>query len=511
MSTITPESVPGRLNELISQVNLSSPSVTKFDDLRNWLARVLGISPTKAIAIYYVSKPGNLDVRFNQPGSINEHKILGLAVLAEESHLAASMVPASRFVGPGGHIDCMALCARPPQGDWSIRKVLAREGAAAIALIGQNFPGVSIQTVPAASIAAATRSPAGSLSAVPFVSDDRVRRMVRLAIASAPAVMLVGPPGSGKTTLLEEIVKEIQSDLPAYGFRREPSTLWVTPEESWTTRDLVGGETVDEKSRIRFRPGYTLESIRRDEWLVLDEANRADMDRIFGGLLTWLAGHSVELGRASTEVGSPSVVLGWNDAAESRCEGVERLQADDVGSDSIQFLAGREWRLLGTYNALDAQRIFRFGQALGRRFVRVPVSAMSVQEFRQALDPQLDGLPPTVGDIVVGIYRAHRDSKVAQLGPALFFWIPEYVRKGFQLPRLSGLSTTTEASEVGSSLATPDEALVFQLLTEAYVSSAGVWLARLEADELDRLGTLIAPLISEQEWTWLVNLLPSLG
>ena len=161
MSTITPESVPGRLNELISQVNLSSPSVTKFDDLRNWLARVLGISPTKAIAIYYVSKPGNLDVRFNQPGSINEHKILGLAVLAEESHLAASMVPASRFVGPGGHIDCMALCARPPQGDWSIRKVLAREGAAAIARIGQNFPGVSIQTVPAASIAAATAQSRG--------------------------------------------------------------------------------------------------------------------------------------------------------------------------------------------------------------------------------------------------------------------------------------------------------------------------------------------------------------
>ena len=75
---------------------------------------------------------------------------------------------------------------------------------------------------------------------------------------------------------------------------------------------------------------------------------------------------------------------------------------------------------------------------------------MSVEEFRPALDPQLDGLPPTVGDIVVGIYQAHRDSKVAQLGPALFFWIPEYVRKGFQLPRLSCLSTTTEASEAGT-------------------------------------------------------------
>ena len=161
MSTTTPEGIPRRLNELISQVNLSSPSVTKFDDLRDWLARELGISPSKSIAIYYVSKPGNLDVRFNQPGSINEHKTLGLAVLAEESHLAASIVPASRFVGPGGHIDCMALCARPPQGDWSIRKAIAREGAAAIAPIMQNFPGVSIETVPAASIAAATRSPRG--------------------------------------------------------------------------------------------------------------------------------------------------------------------------------------------------------------------------------------------------------------------------------------------------------------------------------------------------------------
>ena len=63
----------------------------------------------------------------------------------------------------------------------------------------------------------------------------------------------------------------------------------MTPEEGWTTRDLLGGETVDDNGNLRFRPGHVLEAIRDDRWLVLDEANRADMDKIFGGLLTFLS------------------------------------------------------------------------------------------------------------------------------------------------------------------------------------------------------------------------------
>ena len=97
---------------------------------------------------------------------------------------------------------------------------------------------------------------------------------------------------------------------------------------------LVGGETIAD-GHLRFRPGHVLSAIHGNEWLVLDEANRADMDKIFGGLLTWLSGQKVELGRASTGLDAPTVVLEWaRDEEDSRVEGWNRLE-DASGSDPL--------------------------------------------------------------------------------------------------------------------------------------------------------------------------------
>ena len=139
--------------------------------------------------------------------------------------------------------------------------------------------------------------------------DARVRRMVRSAISSRAAVMLVGPPGTGKTQLVGETLSEVADNPSAFGMTKGHEKLEVTPDESWSTRELVGGDTVDDKGRIRFSPGYLLEAIAQDRWLVLDEANRADMDRIFGGMLTWLSGESVTVGRVSSDPDAESVLL----------------------------------------------------------------------------------------------------------------------------------------------------------------------------------------------------------
>ena len=123
--------------------------------------------------------------------------------------------------------------------------------------------------------------------------------------------------------------------------------------------------------------GRVLEAIRDDCWLVLDEANRADMDKIFGGLLTWLSDSHVVLGQAATNLQAPTVELDWASQPESFVapERLAQLEAPTPSGEPIVFLTGDEWRLLGTYNAQDAQRVFRFGQALGRRFARVPIPA----------------------------------------------------------------------------------------------------------------------------------------
>src|SRR4051794_21056016 len=98
MDTTASPAPPDQLHALISAVpNLSAPSTSKFNDLRFWLATLLGITPAELIAIYYVSKPGNLDVRFNSPGSIDSPKTLGVAILASEADLPSCLTPASRF------------------------------------------------------------------------------------------------------------------------------------------------------------------------------------------------------------------------------------------------------------------------------------------------------------------------------------------------------------------------------------------------------------------------------
>ena len=315
--------------------------------------------------------------------------------------------------------------------------------------------------------------------------------MVKTAIASSRAVMLVGPPGTGKTALLSEIIDEIRASPTAYGFGHDIlEPLWQTPEEGWSTRELLGGETVVE-NRIRFRPGLVLDAISSDRWVVLDEANRADMDKIFGGMLTWLSGRSVKLGRASTSVDAPLVELGWDQTQPlSTATGLEGLSEPSVST--IKYLAGRDWRLLGTYNAVDAQRVFRFGQALGRRFARVPIPPMAPDQLEQLVERKASDLSEPVRRAVADLYHAHYDSS-QPLGPAAFLEVLAYVRAG---------SNDTASADSDA------------LVVEGYLVHVGTWLARMDPTELDELHRRIvgeAAAMSEEGWQWLTTLLPSLA
>ncbi len=333
-----------------------------------------------------------------------------------------------------------------------------------------------------------------------LVIDERIRRMLRLAIASSRAVMLIGPPGTGKTTLLLEAFQEAQENPASYGLEGAPQDvpLIVTPEEGWTSRELVGGETVDDEGNLRFKPGYVLDAVRENTWLILDEANRADMDRIFGGLLTFLSGRAVTLGRAAGTSGAATIRLEPSNLALSTVLNEDGL-IDGTG-EAIVYRAGRDWKLLGTYNALDAHRVFRFGQALGRRFARVPVPAIGPEQFRTALDPRLAGLVEAhpavdvgrVREVVEGLYAAHLELLQPVVGPALFLAVPGYVTSGLSLGGDVGLE---------------------QLLGEGYLLGAGPLLAQLEPKTLETFKARVVTaeqLIGEGQWTFLESLLSTL-
>jgi DNA polymerase III delta prime subunit len=341
---------------------------------------------------------------------------------------------------------------------------------------------------------------------VPLRFDERTERMVRVSLLSTSAVLLVGPPGTGKTRLLRRVMEDLLDHHPDFDGLGSP--LWRTPEESWTARDVVGGTTVAPGGELRFRPGAVPRALADNRWLVLDEVNRGDADRIFGGLITWLSDQPVEIGQVLEQPQSPVVRLEWDEESlGSGCEREDQLTAEEP-SDDVVYRAGRAWRLLGTYNGQDAQRVFRFGQALGRRFQQVPVPAMEPEDFDLVLI-EIDaaqGLTVEVTERLSKIYEAHHAADVTRFGPASFFEM-----RGYLIGALDA-AEPTEGRQPGQ-VAAPGPATVGELLAEAYVVNLGQRLSLL--DDPDRAALrarqVEAGAFTEDDWDWLERRIRDFG
>lgn len=487
-----------QVDAALAGVDLAAPSTSKFGKLETTIAALAGL-PASGVVGATISKAGNFSVRATQSKRAQGAELF-VGVVTDQSQLPATQRAAQAHV-ESGEGKAVQLLLRDIDMSWSApwgvevvghpHSPLEKLSAA----LGSELVKVqALPTIPGIDDPSTTRRFPNLpvIPVPPLVIEPRIRRMVRAAIASRPAVMLVGPPGTGKTQLISEILSEVARDPGVVGMSSAHEALTVTPDESWTARELVGGETVDDDGRIRFTPGVVLQAISQDRWLVLDEANRADLDRIFGGLLTWLAGQPVDVGRTSTAADASPVRLGWSPTAQSVTAGTECLFDGSVRVDSVEYQAGSEWRLLGTYNALDAQRVFRFGLALGRRFAHVPIPPPGTAGFTEAIEPRLAAVPEAFRhesrSRIVAIYEAHLAVEYAALGPAVFMDMPTYVVA-----------------------ADPDSSNLTEILAEAYLSSTGTWLARLEDDQLDRLGAALGEeSCLGPQWQWVRSQLPAL-
>ena len=288
------------------------------------------------------------------------------------------------------------------------------------------------------------------------------------------------------------------------------------------------------------------------------------MDRIFGGLLTWLSGGIVSLGLESTKEDARRIELGWKTGTSQRIETDPDETTVPRKAGSIRYLAGQDWRLLGTYNALDAQRVFRFGSALGRRFVRVPIPAAEPDLFALALGEQAADLPDFVRDRFLKLYSAHYSTEATRLGPALFLSMCRYVRASKETRTEPAMEASDEVSAIpialpaavqvgegvgtglsaagGENPATPPlppdgegegsraeqgafgmspvganaalSAETFsQVFAEAYVVNAGTWLAHLEERDLLGLETRVVGTgaMDADDWQWLTTMILALA
>lgn len=485
----------------------AAPSTTKYQAIDRLFEQLLGL-PAGSVYSASVSKPGNLKVRFLQSNRAASSPVWVAVVEEAVEHLDGCVQAAQPLIGPTHPSACVLVGEAASGDDWQVLAVVEPMGGPIGGRLRYHWP--ALQTFPATRQAGGGPLPPVT---VPISLDQRTIRMARLAVAASPAVLLVGPPGTGKNRLLQHILDEIAAGPGDYGFTKAHEAVIEPADESWTTRDLVGGETVDENGQLRFRPGRVLDAVANDKWLVIDEANRADLDRIFGGLLTWLSHQQVIVGRASTKVDAPVVRLGWSETPESTAVGVDRLSKDDPGSEPIDYLAGTEFRLLGTYNALDATRVFRFGLALGRRFAHVPVPPASPDAFQDILKSASAPLPEGTEDYVIArmaaVYAAHQATPGAQIGPGLLIGTTDYVAKGLELAELARIDPG-------------DDSHLDRLIAEAYLIAAGAWVARFDETVLAQLGQRLTtdgsgstpglPAgLTEADWMWVVGQLPWVG